>query len=185
VVVPVETILGPPDGPSETTTEGPCELPGHGFVTAAHASEIITAPGSIWRTLLADVTTGQAVAISPGYRPTPAMIEHVRALDGTCRGPGCTVPAARCDLDHDTPWPHRPTDIGNLTAKHRQHHRVKTTGWWDTTRDQDAVLTWHTAAGRTYTTHPKDWLDHHHPDRHAPTTRSPAPAAPDPDPPPF
>ncbi|GAA2163994.1 hypothetical protein FHX52_2191 [Humibacillus xanthopallidus] len=172
VVVPFETALG--------LSDRPCELPGHGFVSAQQAREIITAPGSIWQTLLADMTTGRALALSrSGYRPTPEMIEHIRAVDGTCRGPGCTVPARACDLDHDVPWPHGPTAVDNLSAKHRQHHRVKTAGWWRATRDGD-TLTWHTAAARTYTTHPKDWLDGHR--RHHDPLTSPG-CGPEPSPP--
>ncbi|MGW5237822.1 HNH endonuclease signature motif containing protein, partial [Monashia sp. NPDC004114] len=86
----------------------------------------------------------------------------VQAVDGHCRAPGCTVPAHRCDLDHDIPAPHGPTSTDNLSATHRQHHRIRTTGLWTTHRDPDiGTLTWTTAAGRTYTTHPKDWLEHH------------------------
>jgi hypothetical protein len=173
VVIPFETVLGNDDRP--------CELAGHGHVSAAQAREIITARGSIWQTLLADERTGRAIAVSPGYRPTAEMVDHVRAVDGTCRGPGCTVPARTCDLDHDTPWPHGPTHPDNLTANHRQHHRLKTAGWWSATRDAD-TLTWQTAAARTYTTHPKDWLDGHHASEAPipPHSATPDPAAPDP-----
>jgi hypothetical protein len=160
IVIPFEAALGLDDQP--------CELSGHGHLSAAQAREIITAPGSIWQTLLADPTTGRAIAVSPSYRPTREMIEHVRAVDGTCRGPGCAVPARNCDLDHDTAWPNGPTHPDNLTAKHRQHHRLKTAGWWNATRDGD-TLTWRTAADRTYTTRPKDWLDGRHPDDPSPT----------------
>jgi hypothetical protein len=178
VVVAFETALG--------LSDVPCELPGHGFVSAQQAREIITAPGSIWRTLLADLTTGRALALSGrGYRPTREMVEHVRAVDGTCRGPGCTVHAKHCDLDHDLPWPQGPTQVGNLTAKHRQHHRVKTAGWWDAERDGDAIVTWRTAAGRTYSTHPKDWLDGHRPEGLVPQSGPSASPATAPDPPPF
>jgi hypothetical protein len=86
VVVPWATAAGLDDAP--------CELPGHGWVSAEHARELITAPGSIWQTLLADASTGRAVALSTkAYRPTQAIIDHVRAVDGTCRGPGCEIPA--------------------------------------------------------------------------------------------
>ena len=33
-----------------------------------------------------------------------------------CRAPGCTVPASRCDLDHDIPWPQGATDVSNLSS---------------------------------------------------------------------
>lgn len=184
IVIAFDTLLGRDDQP--------CELTGHGHLGAAHARAVITAPGSTWQTLLADPVTGRALTLTPSYRPTPEMVEHVRAVDGTCRGPGCTVPARHCDLDHDTPWPYGPTHPDNLTAQHRQHHRIKTTGWWSTTRHEHALITWHTAAGRTYTTHPKDWLDHHRANEPPPPTTVPPvpdapspPAAAEPDPPPF
>ena len=183
VVVPWTTASGLDDAP--------CELPGHGWVSAEHARQIITAEGSIWQTLLADVSTGRAVALSTkGYRPTRAIIDHVRAVDGVCRGPGCEIPARQCDLDHDVPWPGGPTDTDHLTAKHRAHHRVRTTGWWTADRDADATLTWRTAAGRTYVTRPKDWLDgHSRRDILDPTDRHIAPPPTPPpgwhDPPPF
>jgi hypothetical protein len=124
------------------------------------------------------------------------MVEHVRAVDGVCRAPGCTVEARQCDLDHDVPWPLGPTAVTNFTDKHRQHHRVRTAGWWHAQRDDSARVTWRTAAGRTYVTHPKDWLDGLRPGQpppsepprakappHAPLAAPPAPRAPEP--PPF
>jgi len=175
VVVPWTTAAGLDDAP--------CELPGHGWVSAEHAREIITADGSMWQTLLADLPTGRAIALSTkGYRPTRAIIDHVRAVDGICRGPGCEIPARQCDLDHDIPWPDGPTDSDNLTAKHRAHHRVRTVGWWGVERDTEATLTWRTAAGRKYVTYPKDWLDGHRPiDPEPPPVLRPATH----DPPPF
>jgi hypothetical protein len=122
---------------------------------------MITAPGSTWQTLLADSETGVALRLSrPGYRPTAAMVEHVMAVDGTCRGPGCTVPATLCDVDHDIPYPQGPTEVSNLTDKHRQHHRIRTAGFWRAVRDpHDARVTWRTSAGRRYVTYPADWLE--------------------------
>lgn len=84
VVMPFSTLFGYDDAP--------CELPGHGWVSARHAREIATAEESTWQALLADVDTGRALALSrKGYRPTSEMIEHVRAVDAICRGPGCDV----------------------------------------------------------------------------------------------
>jgi hypothetical protein len=152
LVVPVEVATGDSDAA--------CELPGHGWVTAAHAREVMTRPGSVWRTLPVDVRTGQAISRpTPSYRPTRAMVEHVQAVDGTCRGPGCDVLATRCDLDHEKPWPIGETSVGNLFSKHRLHHNVKTDGIWTSEAVADDGLEWTTLTGRTYTTHPKDWRE--------------------------
>ena len=74
------------------------------------------------------------------------MIAHVRAVDGVCRAPGCTVLAGRCDLDHveafDHDDPDATTTTGNLSATHRRHHRLKTAGLWDAERDPDPTAAW-------------------------------------------
>ena len=150
LVVPFEVAVG--------ASDAACELPGHGWVTAQHAREILTRAGSVWRTLPVDIRTGRALsAPTASYRPTREMVEHVRAVDGVCRGPGCEVLARRCDLDHETPWPSGPTDVRNLHAKDRFHHNVKTAGIWRSEPVDDDGLEWTTTAGRRYITRPKDW----------------------------
>jgi hypothetical protein len=152
IVVPFTTAVG--------ITDAPCEMPGYGYVTAEHARQIMLGDDSTWRRMLVDGPTGAALELeTTAYRPTAAMRAHVAAVDGTCRGPGCTVPAARCDLDHDIPWPHGPTAVDNLTSKHRAHHSVHTHGHWRVRRDPDGSVHWRTKAGRTYVTRPKDWLE--------------------------
>ncbi len=46
----------------------------------------------------------------PGYTPSKALADFVRARDLTCRFPGCDVPAINCQLDHTIPlrrrWAH-------------------------------------------------------------------------------
>lgn len=68
------------------------------------------------------------------YRPDNAVRAAVIARDGTCRHPGCTVKAERCDLDHVVPFDPAdplsggPTREGNMIALCRKHHRLKTHG---------------------------------------------------------
>jgi hypothetical protein len=59
------------------------------------------------------------------YVPGEALKEVVRARDGRCRFPGCTVNVRFCDLDHVRPWPTGPTAASNLMALCRRHHRIK------------------------------------------------------------
>ncbi|GAA3693200.1 HNH endonuclease signature motif containing protein [Terrabacter ginsenosidimutans] len=152
LIVPFEVATG--------TSDAACELPGHGWITAAQAREIMTRPGSVWRTLPVDLRTGEALSRpTKAYRPTAAMVEHVQAVDGRCRGPGCEVLASRCDLDHETPWPRGETSVGNLHLKHRWHHNTKTDGVWTSRPVADGGLEWTTLTGRTYVTHPKDWRE--------------------------
>ncbi|CAN7202743.1 HNH endonuclease [Terrabacter sp. LjRoot27] len=172
LVVPFEVAIGESDAS--------CELPGHGWVTARHARDIMTRPGSVWRTLPVDLRTGRALGAPTGsYRPPRGMVEHVRAVDGVCRGPDCEVLARRCDLDHEVPWPQGPTSVDNLHAKERFHHNVKTAGIWRSEPVDDDGLAWTTTTGRRYVTRPKDW-------RASLRDCGPAPGAgTDPDPPPF
>ncbi|WP_076258953.1 HNH endonuclease signature motif containing protein [Intrasporangium flavum] len=173
VVVPLPVALG--------TADVPCEVPGYGWVDAEQARRLLVGPDSRWRIIAVDAATGIATGVSTNaYRPTAAIRAVVEAVDGTCRGPGCTVPAARCDLDHDIPWPHGPTDRTNLTSKHREHHNARTHGHWDARRDEDARVHWRTAAGRRYVTGPKDWLEDLRPTQARPPQRRPELDAPPP-----
>ena len=156
IVVPFEVATG--------ASDAACEIPGHGWVTAEHARAVITAPGSLWRWLAVDALTGQALHLATDrYRPTPAMLEQVRALDGHCRGPGCQVPAHRCDLDHHLPHPDGETSTGNLGPLQWAHHNLKTGRYWSCVPTDDHATTralhWRTLAARDYLTHPKNYRE--------------------------
>ncbi|GAA2746977.1 hypothetical protein GCM10009868_34570 [Terrabacter aerolatus] len=152
IVVPFEVATG--------LSDAACELTGHGWVTAPHARQIITAPGSVWQRLAADVDTGRALELSTErYAPTPEMVAHVKAVDGVCRGPGCQVPADRCDVDHLEPWPTGRTHVSNLDALSRGCHNGKTARVWTVRRVDDDGISWTSLAGREYVTYPKDWRE--------------------------
>jgi len=90
------------------------------------------------------------------YRPPAAVADRVHTRDARCRFPGCAMPAARCDVDHRTPW-----DAGgatcpcNLDALCRYHHRIKTFTTWTAVRDHHTnTLTWTSPLGRVHTDRP-------------------------------
>ena len=51
------------------------------------------------------------------YRPGAELARRVRLRDGTCRHPGCTVPADDCDLDHVVPFNHADPTAGGQTVE--------------------------------------------------------------------
>jgi hypothetical protein len=81
------------------------------------------------------------------------MAQQVAALDGICQAPGCTIPAHRCDVDHEVPWPSGPTTVRNLRSRHRRHHNHKTRGTWRARPDPDGSTRWTTVSGREYLSH--------------------------------
>ena len=145
LVVALTTVLG--------ADQQPGEIPGHGFVPAAVARNIALSAGSVWRRLVTDPVDGTALGLSTGrYRPTAQMAEQVAALDAMCRAPGCTVPADRCDIDHERPWPGGDTSVPNLRLRHRRHHNHKTRGTWRAESTVGGRTRWVTVGGREYLT---------------------------------
>jgi hypothetical protein len=89
------------------------------------------------------------------YRPSRSLRHLVNARNTRCTAPGCGRPAAKCDLDHTTPW-----HLGGLTCPCniaplcRHHHRCKQAeGWW-LEEPEPGVLKWRAPSGRTFTTRP-------------------------------
>lgn len=158
LVVPLTTLLGLDDGVGQ--------LAGRGPVPAAQAREIALRLGSTWARIVTDPITGRCLERSTStYRFDTDMARQIRARDGTCRGPGCTIPASRCDLDHEQEWrvDESGHPVGGVTsesngyAKHRRHHNLKTRGHWRSEPGPDGSLIWSTATGRRYVTWPMDY----------------------------
>ncbi|MGY1803968.1 DUF222 domain-containing protein [Blastococcus sp. SYSU D00922] len=107
------------------------------------------------------------------YRPSDAMQRFVRARDRRCRFPGCRIPAARCDLDHNRPWPAGATSCDNLCCLCRHHHRLSHQApGWSMRRLPDGGLEWTTPSGERITTHPPRYgTDDRPPPQQAPPQR--------------
>ncbi|MCT2264692.1 HNH endonuclease, partial [Dietzia cinnamea] len=94
------------------------------------------------------------------YRISDRLAHRIRLRDGTCRHPGCSVPADACDIDHVRPFNHTDPTAGGLTIEAnlasmcRQHHRFKTFHGWHYHLAPDGTLTVTTDTGHTLTTHP-------------------------------
>ncbi|AWH92623.1 hypothetical protein A6035_11110 [Dietzia lutea] len=94
------------------------------------------------------------------YRPGAELARRVRLRDGTCRHPGCAVPADDCDLDHVVPFNHADPAGGghtveaNLVSQCRRHHRFKTFSDWTYQLHPDGTLIVTTPDGTTMLTRP-------------------------------
>ena len=94
------------------------------------------------------------------YRPSAQLARRIRLRDGTCRHPGCAIPAEACDLDHVVPFDHADPQRGghtieaNLAAMCRRHHRFKTFSDWIYDLQPDGTLTVRTPDGTTMLTRP-------------------------------
>lgn len=94
------------------------------------------------------------------YRLSPELDRRIRLRDGTCRHPGCSVPADHCDIDHCRPFNHSDPSNGGLSVEAnlmclcRQHHRFKTFHGWRYRLDREGTLTVTTNTGHIITTDP-------------------------------
>jgi hypothetical protein len=91
-----------------------------------------------------------------GYQPSRSLQHLIWARTPTCAAPGCRNPAARCDLDHTTPYYERGgrTCECNLAPLCRHHHRCKQSEGWRLEQPAPGVMRWTTPAGRRYLTTP-------------------------------
>ncbi len=88
------------------------------------------------------------------YRPGARLARRVRHRDVVCRFPGCSTPAAQCQLDHVVRFPEGETVEANLLSLCAAHHGFKHHAGWRLTMTADGVATWRAPNGRTHTTMP-------------------------------
>ena len=155
VTIPVTSLAGLSDEPGVVN--------GFGVIPAAEARRL-AAGDARWRHVLTCRTSGAVLDVGTlSYRPPAPLDRHVRLRDGTCRFPGCAVPARECDLDHLIPFPIGPTSARNLHALCRRHHGLKHEGGWRVEALPGGALRWTSPQGatapRTRTTTTHTWRD--------------------------
>ena len=141
VVIPVLTLMGLDDAPA--TYDGVTPLP-------ADMARKLAADEPVWQRVFTDPITGEFLPLpATQYRPTAAMIEHLRLLNLRCAVPGCpktTTDDAENDhieeFDHEHPARGGPTSVENLHRMHWHHHDLKTARHIDPQRHPDGSTTW-------------------------------------------
>ncbi len=170
VVIDLASLVGAADSPAAVSCPGGARH----LVTAETIRTLLRDPDlpATMRRLITDPQTGALVDRGRRrYQVTDSLRDYLLDRDATCRFPGCTRRASRCQIDHARPWDDGgPTDRANLGALCVRHHQLKThAGWRITDSRADGSCTWQSPQGRTYAVPPTRIL----------------PAADDPDPPPF
>jgi hypothetical protein len=90
-----------------------------------------------------------------GHDPGVKLRHLTQVRHGTCTGPWCRRPAARCDFDHNTPYETGGrTCLCNAGPKCRRDHRLKQDPRWTVDQLADGTFRWTTPTGRQYTTEP-------------------------------
>lgn len=170
VVIDLASLVGAADSPAAVSCPGGARH----LVTAETIRTMLRDPDlpATMRRLVTDPQTGALVDRGRRrYQVTDSLRDYLLDRDATCRFPGCTRRASRCQIDHARPWDDGgPTDRANLGALCVRHHQLKThAGWRITESRADGSCTWLSPGARTYAVPPTRIL----------------PAADDPDPPPF
>jgi hypothetical protein len=150
VTVPVLTLLGREDLPATLDGYGPIDAD-TARMLAGHAPSFIR--------LLTHPETGAVLSVGrESYRVPQDMKNWLQVRDATCRFPGCSRQAARCEIDHTRDWEHDgQTRHDNLAHLCKSHHILKHKSDWQVTQARDGTgnLTWTSPTGRNYTTEPE------------------------------
>lgn len=130
------------------------------YVSPGEVRELALLPGTTLSRLLVDPADGRLVERTIArYRPDADMRRQVMAADVHARAPGCRIPAARCELDHVTPYGPEggPTAEPNLATLNIRAHQLKTAQTWSVSINDRRDLAWCTLLGQTATTRAHDY----------------------------
>ena len=136
-------------------SDGVVELRGGGAIPAVAVRDLLADADTevTIRRLITDPVTGHLLDYGRRTYAVPdALREFIVARDRTCRFPGCSRRADRCQVDHVLAWDDGGmTSPGNLGALCVRHHQLKThAGWRVMTPKLDGACTWTSPQGRTY-----------------------------------
>jgi hypothetical protein len=158
VTVPVLGLLG---RHLPGIADEPAMLDGYGPIDMDTARELAAHAPSFIR-LLTSPETGAVLSVGRDSYRVPADLKNWLAIrDGTCRFPGCSRPAAHCDVDHTDDWAFGNTTChDNLAHLCPSHHTVKHQSAWTVeqaaaeSESAPGTLVWTSPLGSTYITEP-------------------------------
>ncbi|HEY4267358.1 MAG TPA: DUF222 domain-containing protein [Galbitalea sp.] len=155
VSVPVLTLLGQSNEPGM--------LDGRVPIDPETARNLAGTAKSFIR-ILTHPETGATLSVGRRrYKVPKDLTTYLRIRDLTCRFPGCSMGAARCDIDHTLDWQFEgATSHDNLAHLCRGHHTLKGASEWSVRQAAETagVLTWRAPSGREYVSYPEDPVGH-------------------------
>jgi hypothetical protein len=114
---------------------------------------------SDWMRVLTHPETGVVLSVGRDlYRPPASLRRLVQWRSERCMAPGCSIPASRCEIDHNVAWEHGgATELQNLTPFCKGHHTVKHHTNWRVRQlpDSGGVIEWTSPTGRQYLVEPE------------------------------
>ena len=153
VTVPVLALLDPvPDGTEPAVVEGVGPIP-------IDRARELAGGAEGWMRVLTHPETGMVLSVGRDrYQPPPSLRRLVKWRADRCMGPGCGIPASRCEIDHRVAWENGgETRLDNLNPFCKGHHTIKHHGGW-TVRDVEGsfgAVEWISPTGRRYVVQPE------------------------------
>jgi len=96
------------------------------FVPAEWIAEFAQTQNPFWYRMVVDPVTKDVLTIDYKGRFAPKVLRQALEFKhGTCVIKRCLVPAWKCEIDHEIPWPRGRTTGSNLTPKSKRHHAQK------------------------------------------------------------
>lgn len=158
VTVPALALLEQSDEAVAATGADPATIEGIGPIPIARARELCGGDAS-WMRVLTHPETGMILSVGrTQYAPPAALKRLVKWRADRCMGPGCGMPASRCDVDHTIAWEDGgETSLENLAPLCRGHHKVKHHGGWHLEQlpDSGGAVEWTSPTGRRYVVAPE------------------------------
>jgi hypothetical protein len=163
VTVPALTLLAD----EGISPEGPAVVEGVGPIPIQTARDLCGGSAD-WMRVLTHPETGVVLSVGrKRYPPPKPLRDIVTWRAGRCMGPGCGMPASRCQVDHSIAWiDGGHTSLDNLAPLCTGHHTIKHHGGWRIAQihGSGGALEWTSPAGRRYVVQPERAMPFFRPD---------------------
>ena len=158
VTVPVLALREETDADVAAAGSDPATVEGVGPIPIAKARELCGGDAG-WMRVLTHPGTGMVLSVGRTQYSPPASLKRLAKWRADrCMGPGCGMPASRCEVDHTIAWEYGgDTALENLAPLCKGHHKVKHHGGWSLRQlpGSGGAVEWTSPTGRRYVVEPE------------------------------